>query len=29
MKHIHQLQNTHGKELSGIHITAYFLRIRV
>ncbi|KAK1681369.1 hypothetical protein QYE76_042217 [Lolium multiflorum] len=29
MKRIHQLQNTHGKELSGIQITAYFLRIRV
>ncbi|KAK1664976.1 hypothetical protein QYE76_053135 [Lolium multiflorum] len=26
---IHELQNTHGKELSGIQITAYFLRIRV
>ncbi|KAK1685178.1 hypothetical protein QYE76_046026 [Lolium multiflorum] len=29
MKRIHELQNTHGKELSGIQITAYFLRIRV
>ncbi|KAK1617599.1 hypothetical protein QYE76_023116 [Lolium multiflorum] len=29
MKHIHELQNTRGKELSGIQITAYFLRIRV
>ncbi|KAK1680038.1 hypothetical protein QYE76_040886 [Lolium multiflorum] len=29
MKCIHELQNTHGKELSGIQITAYFLRIRV
>ncbi|KAK1648708.1 hypothetical protein QYE76_066513 [Lolium multiflorum] len=29
MKRIHQLQNTHGEELSGIQITAYFLRIRV
>jgi hypothetical protein len=29
MKRIHQLQNTRGKELSGIQITAYFLRIRV
>jgi hypothetical protein len=29
MKCIHQLQNTRGKELSGIQITAYFLRIRV
>ncbi|KAK1613590.1 hypothetical protein QYE76_019107 [Lolium multiflorum] len=29
MKRIHQLQNTHGKELSGVQITAYFLRIRV
>ncbi|KAK1648128.1 hypothetical protein QYE76_065933 [Lolium multiflorum] len=26
---IHQLQNTRGKELSGVQITAYFLRIRV
>ncbi|KAK1628611.1 hypothetical protein QYE76_002926 [Lolium multiflorum] len=29
MSHIHELQNTRGKELSGIQITAYFLRIRV
>ncbi|KAK1607061.1 hypothetical protein QYE76_030734 [Lolium multiflorum] len=29
MKRIHQLQNTHGEELPGIQITAYFLRIRV
>jgi hypothetical protein len=29
MTHIHELQNTRGKELSGIEITAYFLRIRV
>ena len=29
MTHIHQVQNTRGKELSGIQITAYFLRIRV
>ncbi|KAK1684860.1 hypothetical protein QYE76_045708 [Lolium multiflorum] len=29
MKRIHQLQNTHGEELSGIQITAYFHRIRV
>ncbi|KAK1649953.1 hypothetical protein QYE76_067758 [Lolium multiflorum] len=29
MKRIHQLQNTHGEELSGIQITSYFLRIRV
>ncbi|KAK1664648.1 hypothetical protein QYE76_052807 [Lolium multiflorum] len=29
MKRIHELQNTHGKELSGIQITVYFLRIRV
>ncbi|KAK1683411.1 hypothetical protein QYE76_044259 [Lolium multiflorum] len=29
MKRIHQLQNTQGKELSGIQITAYFLKIRV
>ncbi|KAK1613215.1 hypothetical protein QYE76_036888 [Lolium multiflorum] len=29
MSRIHELQNTHGKELSGIQITAYFLRIRV
>ena len=29
MKRIHQLQNTRGKELSGVQITAYFLRIRV
>ncbi|KAK1631298.1 hypothetical protein QYE76_005613 [Lolium multiflorum] len=29
MSHIHQLQNTRGKELSGVQITAYFLRIRV
>ncbi|KAK1664748.1 hypothetical protein QYE76_052907 [Lolium multiflorum] len=29
MSRIHQLQNTRGKELSGIQITAYFLRIRV
>ncbi|KAK1694232.1 hypothetical protein QYE76_010929 [Lolium multiflorum] len=29
MKRIHQLKNTHGEELLGIQITAYFLRIRV
>ncbi|KAK1679814.1 hypothetical protein QYE76_040662 [Lolium multiflorum] len=29
MTHIHELQNTRGKELSGIQITAYFLRTRV
>ena len=29
MKRIHELQNTRGQELSGIQITAYFLRIRV
>ncbi|KAK1682511.1 hypothetical protein QYE76_043359 [Lolium multiflorum] len=29
MTHIHELQNTRGKELSGIEITAYFLRTRV
>ncbi|KAK1691857.1 hypothetical protein QYE76_008554 [Lolium multiflorum] len=29
MKRIHELQNTRGKELSSIQITAYFLRIRV
>ena len=29
MKRIHQLQNTRGKELSGVQITAHFLRIRV
>ncbi|KAK1642389.1 hypothetical protein QYE76_060194 [Lolium multiflorum] len=29
MKRIHQLQNTRGKELSGVQITTYFLRIRV
>src|SRR5215203_3310731 len=29
MSRIHQLQNTRGKELSGIQITTYFLRIRV
>ncbi|KAK1680682.1 hypothetical protein QYE76_041530 [Lolium multiflorum] len=29
MKRIHQLQNTRGEELSGVQITAYFLRIRV
>ncbi|KAM0878860.1 hypothetical protein ACQ4PT_034606 [Festuca glaucescens] len=29
MKRIHELQNTRSKELSGIQITAYFLRIRV
>ncbi|KAK1610329.1 hypothetical protein QYE76_034002 [Lolium multiflorum] len=29
MKRIHELQNTRGKELSGIQITAHFLRIRV
>ena len=29
MSRIHELQNTCGKELSGIQITAYFLRIRV
>ena len=29
MTRIHQLQNTRGQELSGIQITAYFLRIRV
>ncbi|KAK1648060.1 hypothetical protein QYE76_065865 [Lolium multiflorum] len=28
MTRIHELQNTRGKELSGIQITAYFLRIR-
>ncbi|KAK1686230.1 hypothetical protein QYE76_047078 [Lolium multiflorum] len=28
MSRIHQLQNTRGKELSGVQITAYFLRIR-
>ncbi|KAK1661755.1 hypothetical protein QYE76_049914 [Lolium multiflorum] len=28
-KRIHELQNTRGKELSGIQITAHFLRIRV
>jgi hypothetical protein len=29
MTRLHELQNTRGKELSGIEITAYFLRIRV
>ncbi|KAK1653750.1 hypothetical protein QYE76_071555 [Lolium multiflorum] len=29
MSRMHQLQNTRGKELSGVQITAYFLRIRV
>ncbi|KAK1677337.1 hypothetical protein QYE76_038185 [Lolium multiflorum] len=29
MARIHQLQNTRGKELSGVQITAYFLKIRV
>ena len=29
MKRIHELQNTRGEELSGVQITAYFLRIRV
>ena len=29
MKRIHELQNARGKELSGIQITAHFLRIRV
>ena len=29
MKRIHELQNTRGKELSGIQIITYFLRIRV
>jgi hypothetical protein len=29
MKRIHELQNTRGKELSGVQITAHFLRIRV
>jgi hypothetical protein len=29
MKRIHELQNTRDKELSGVQITAYFLRIRV
>ncbi|KAK1618841.1 hypothetical protein QYE76_024358 [Lolium multiflorum] len=29
MSRIHKLQNTRGKELLGIQITAYFLRIRV
>ncbi|KAK1686830.1 hypothetical protein QYE76_047678 [Lolium multiflorum] len=29
MAHIHELQNTRGKELSGVQITAYFLRTRV
>ena len=29
MKRIRELQNTRGKELSGVQITAYFLRIRV
>ncbi|KAK1626240.1 hypothetical protein QYE76_000555 [Lolium multiflorum] len=29
MKRIYELQNTRGKELSGIQITAHFLRIRV
>ncbi|KAK1641938.1 hypothetical protein QYE76_059743, partial [Lolium multiflorum] len=29
MSRIHQLQNTRGKELSGVQITAYFLRIRL
>ncbi|KAK1621397.1 hypothetical protein QYE76_026914 [Lolium multiflorum] len=29
MKRIHELQNTRGKGLSGVQITAHFLRIRV
>ena len=29
MKRIHELQNTRGKELSGVQITAHFIRIRV
>lgn len=29
MSRIHELQNTRDKELSGIQITTYFLRIRV
>jgi hypothetical protein len=29
MKRIRELQNTRGKELSGVQITAHFLRIRV
>jgi hypothetical protein len=29
MKRIHELQNTRGKELLGVQITAHFLRIRV
>ncbi|KAK1631315.1 hypothetical protein QYE76_005630 [Lolium multiflorum] len=29
MKRIHELQNTRGKELSGVQITTHFLRIRV
>ncbi|KAK1695203.1 hypothetical protein QYE76_011900 [Lolium multiflorum] len=29
MSRIHELQNTHGQELSGIQITTHFLRIRV
>jgi hypothetical protein len=29
MTRIHELQNTRGKELSVIEITAYFIRIRV
>ncbi|KAK1631920.1 hypothetical protein QYE76_060911 [Lolium multiflorum] len=29
MARIHELQNTRGKELSGVQITAYFLRTRV
>ncbi|KAK1691969.1 hypothetical protein QYE76_008666 [Lolium multiflorum] len=29
MKRIRELQNTRGQELSGVQITAYFLRIRV
>ncbi|KAK1648406.1 hypothetical protein QYE76_066211 [Lolium multiflorum] len=29
MKRIHELQNTRGKELSGIQITTYFIRTRV
>ncbi|KAK1664822.1 hypothetical protein QYE76_052981 [Lolium multiflorum] len=29
MKRIHHLQNTRSEELSGVQITAYFLRIRV
>ena len=29
MTRIHQLQNTDGKELSGVQILAYFIRIRV